>query len=86
MIVTTDEVQCIRDFSCPFLKGHCLLEMPSGTGKTMSLLALIVAYINSKSYPDLVHPDMGLSNAVPVLGPPRRNLTASKNRSLYVFP
>ena len=28
-------------------RGHCLLEMPSGTGKTMSLLALIVAYINS---------------------------------------
>jgi DNA excision repair protein ERCC-2 len=26
-------------------KGHCLLEMPSGTGKTISLLALIVAYM-----------------------------------------
>ncbi|KAL7648131.1 UNVERIFIED_CONTAM: hypothetical protein RMT77_000032 [Armadillidium vulgare] len=26
-------------------KGHCLLEMPSGTGKTISLLALIVAYL-----------------------------------------
>ena len=25
-------------------KGHCLLEMPSGTGKTISLLSLIVAY------------------------------------------
>ncbi|KAJ9058973.1 TFIIH/NER complex ATP-dependent 5'-3' DNA helicase subunit [Entomophthora muscae] len=25
-------------------KGHCLLEMPSGTGKTVSLLSLIVAY------------------------------------------
>ncbi|KAG9300434.1 hypothetical protein G9A89_010059 [Geosiphon pyriformis] len=24
--------------------GHCLLEMPSGTGKTVSLLSLIVAY------------------------------------------
>lgn len=24
--------------------GHCLLEMPSGTGKTVSLLALIVSY------------------------------------------
>ena len=31
-----------------FGQGHCLLEMPSGTGKTMSLLSLIVAYINSK--------------------------------------
>ncbi|KAF6199305.1 hypothetical protein GE061_007331 [Apolygus lucorum] len=26
-------------------KGHCLLEMPSGTGKTVTLLALIVAYM-----------------------------------------
>nr|CAD7407958.1 unnamed protein product [Timema poppensis] len=26
-------------------KGHCLLEMPSGTGKTVSLLSLIVAYM-----------------------------------------
>ncbi|XP_074655950.1 general transcription and DNA repair factor IIH helicase subunit XPD-like isoform X2 [Tubulanus polymorphus] len=25
-------------------KGHCALEMPSGTGKTISLLSLIVAY------------------------------------------
>ncbi|GAA5958606.1 hypothetical protein JCM3765_006693 [Sporobolomyces pararoseus] len=25
-------------------KGHCVLEMPSGTGKTVSLLSLIVAY------------------------------------------
>ena len=25
--------------------GHALLEMPSGTGKTVSLLALIVAYM-----------------------------------------
>jgi len=28
-------------------KGHCLLEMPSGTGKTLSLLSLIVAYIKT---------------------------------------
>eukprot|EP00095_Tigriopus_kingsejongensis_P006022 snap_masked-scaffold671_size114370-processed-gene-0.21 protein:Tk06022 transcript:snap_masked-scaffold671_size114370-processed-gene-0.21-mRNA-1 annotation:"tfiih basal transcription factor complex helicase subunit" len=26
-------------------RGHCLLEMPSGTGKTVSLLALILAYM-----------------------------------------
>lgn len=25
-------------------QGHCVLEMPSGTGKTVSLLSLIVAY------------------------------------------
>lgn len=24
--------------------GHCVLEMPSGTGKTVSLLSLIVSY------------------------------------------
>ncbi|KXJ30028.1 TFIIH basal transcription factor complex helicase XPD subunit [Exaiptasia diaphana] len=29
-------------------KGHCLLEMPSGTGKTVSLLSLIVAYLIAK--------------------------------------
>ena len=26
-------------------EGHCVLEMPSGTGKTVSLLSLIVAYM-----------------------------------------
>src|SRR5437016_5341746 len=26
-------------------KGHCMLEMPSGTGKTITLLALIVSYM-----------------------------------------
>ncbi|CAH1793252.1 unnamed protein product [Owenia fusiformis] len=26
-------------------QGHCVVEMPSGTGKTISLLALIVAYL-----------------------------------------
>ena len=25
-------------------QGHCVLEMPSGTGKTVSLLSLIIAY------------------------------------------
>lgn len=24
--------------------GHCVLEMPSGTGKTITLLSLIIAY------------------------------------------
>jgi len=28
-------------------QGHIMLEMPSGTGKTISLLALIVAYLNA---------------------------------------
>lgn len=30
--------------------GHCVLEMPSGTGKTVSLLSLIIAY--TRHYPD----------------------------------
>ncbi|XP_064080184.1 general transcription and DNA repair factor IIH helicase subunit XPD-like [Macrobrachium nipponense] len=28
-------------------KGHCLLEMPSGTGKTITLLSLIVSYLRA---------------------------------------
>lgn len=32
-------------------QGHCLLEMPSGTGKTVSLLSLIVAYMKVGRYP-----------------------------------
>eukprot|EP00842_Homolaphlyctis_polyrhiza_P000296 jgi/Hompol1/1267/HPOL_000643-RA len=31
-------------------QGHCLLEMPSGTGKTISLLSLLVAY--QQFYPE----------------------------------
>ncbi len=30
--------------------GHCVLEMPSGTGNTISLLSLIVAY--QRHYPE----------------------------------
>eukprot|EP00897_Mesotaenium_endlicherianum_P010484 jgi/Mesen1/9464/ME000627S08848 len=33
-------------------KGHCLLEMPTGTGKTITLLSLITSY-------QLAHRDMG---------------------------
>ena len=29
------------------IQGHCVLEMPSGTGKTVSLLSLIVAYLKN---------------------------------------
>jgi hypothetical protein len=30
-------------------QGHCVLEMPSGTGKTVSLLSLIVSYMQVRS-------------------------------------
>jgi DNA excision repair protein ERCC-2 len=33
-------------------RGPCILEMPSGTGKTVSLLSLITSY-------QLAHPDVG---------------------------
>ncbi|KAK9916757.1 hypothetical protein WJX75_006598 [Coccomyxa subellipsoidea] len=33
-------------------KGHCLLEMPTGTGKTITLLSLITSY-------QLAHPEVG---------------------------
>lgn len=35
---------CVLFFFVPNFQGHGVLEMPSGTGKTVSLLALIVAY------------------------------------------
>lgn len=31
-----------------YFQGHCLLEMPSGTGKTTTLLSLVVAYMMDK--------------------------------------
>lgn len=31
--------------------GHCVLEMPSGTGKTVSLLSLIVSYMQVRWLP-----------------------------------
>lgn len=30
--------------AAPSAKGHCLLEMPTGTGKTVALLSLITSY------------------------------------------
>lgn len=33
------------------VKGHCVLEMPSGTGKTVSLLSLIVSYQKVRRLP-----------------------------------
>ncbi|KAH8393366.1 hypothetical protein KR215_006851, partial [Drosophila sulfurigaster] len=44
-------------------KGHCLLEMPSGTGKTATLLSLIVAYM--VEYPDRIRKLIYCSRTVP---------------------
>ena len=48
---------------CLDAKGHCLLEMPSGTGKTVSLLALIVAYM--KAHPSDVTKLIYCSRTIP---------------------
>ncbi|GBM44428.1 General transcription and DNA repair factor IIH helicase subunit XPD [Araneus ventricosus] len=44
-------------------KGHGLLEMPSGTGKTLSLLSLIVAY--HKTYPSVITKLVYCSRTIP---------------------
>ncbi|XP_055919297.1 general transcription and DNA repair factor IIH helicase subunit XPD [Eupeodes corollae] len=44
-------------------KGHCLLEMPSGTGKTATLLSLIVAYMIA--HPENVRKLIYCSRTVP---------------------
>lgn len=48
---------------CLDARGHGLLEMPSGTGKTVSLLALIVAY--QKAYPHVLSKLIYCSRTVP---------------------
>ena len=37
-----------------YLQGHAALEMPSGTGKTVTLLALIVAYMKVTTVKDML--------------------------------
>ena len=44
-------------------KGHCVLEMPSGTGKTITLLSLIIAYM--KRYPEQYNKLIYCSRTVP---------------------
>lgn len=36
---------CVMWFCVSCVQGHCVLEMPSGTGKTASLLSLIISYL-----------------------------------------
>ncbi|KAI1724657.1 helical and beta-bridge domain-containing protein [Ditylenchus destructor] len=43
--------------------GHCVLEMPSGTGKTVSLLSLVIAYM--RRYPDRLHKLIYCSRTIP---------------------
>ncbi|CAD5123245.1 DgyrCDS11601 [Dimorphilus gyrociliatus] len=44
-------------------QGHCALEMPSGTGKTVTLLSLIVAYM--KQHPGVITKLIYCSRTVP---------------------
>ncbi|XP_075239150.1 general transcription and DNA repair factor IIH helicase subunit XPD-like [Convolutriloba macropyga] len=44
-------------------KGHCLLEMPSGTGKTVSLLSLVLAY--HRTHPAVISKVIYCSRTVP---------------------
>ncbi|EYC02324.1 hypothetical protein Y032_0100g3233 [Ancylostoma ceylanicum] len=44
-------------------QGHCLLEMPSGTGKTVSLLSLVVAYM--RKFPDRLDKLVYCSRTIP---------------------
>lgn len=53
----------------PF-QGHCVLEMPSGTGKTVTLLSLIVSYMKWKPY--VVTKLIYCSRTVPELSKVRR--------------
>ncbi|KAF6032844.1 ERCC2 [Bugula neritina] len=46
-------------------QGHCVLEMPSGTGKTISLLSLLFAY--HKALPAVVGRIIYCSRTVPEL-------------------
>ena len=48
---------------CLDAKGHGLLEMPSGTGKTVSLLSLIIAY--QKQYPKALTKLIYCSRTIP---------------------
>lgn len=44
-------------------KGHCLIEMPSGTGKTATILSLVVAYMIE--HPQLIRKLIYCSRTIP---------------------
>ncbi|KAK6018787.1 DNA repair helicase [Ostertagia ostertagi] len=59
-------------------QGHCLLEMPSGTGKTVSLLSLVVAYM--RRFPDRLDKLVYCSRTIPEIEKCMEEL-----RALYKF-
>ncbi|RCH91594.1 DNA-dependent ATPase of the nucleotide excision repair factor 4 complex, partial [Rhizopus azygosporus] len=65
-------------------EGHCVLEMPSGTGKTVSLLSLIVAY--QMQYPEKHRKLVYCSRTVPeidkALGELKRLMKYRRNQGL----
>ncbi|ETN76333.1 hypothetical protein NECAME_03496 [Necator americanus] len=59
-------------------QGHCLLEMPSGTGKTVSLLSLVVAYM--RKYSDRLDKLVYCSRTIPEI-----EKCVEELRELYKF-
>ncbi|XGW18812.1 hypothetical protein V3C99_002981, partial [Haemonchus contortus] len=59
-------------------QGHCLLEMPSGTGKTVSLLSLVIAYM--RKFPDRLDKLVYCSRTIPEIEKCMEEL-----RALYKF-
>lgn len=53
-------VLCVQAYA---LQGHCLLEMPSGTGKTVSLLSVVLAYMTA--YPNKLDKLIYCSRTIP---------------------
>jgi hypothetical protein len=49
------------------MQGHCVLEMPSGTGKTVSLFSLIVSYQQVRH--SLLGDNLMTDHDLPVLPP-----------------
>ncbi|KAM7345143.1 general transcription and DNA repair factor IIH helicase subunit Xpd isoform 2-T2 [Cochliomyia hominivorax] len=67
-------------------KGHCLLEMPSGTGKTATLLSLIVAYMIE--HPETLRKLIYCSRTVPEIEkqPGLVGLVLSSRKNMCIHP